>query len=113
MSRENKTSHDYDSKVSMEWKIKIDISKAIRPIKKSRDGVFWIFPLEGWIKINFYGAAKGNPRLAGCGGVIRDENGRFILMVALSMGNQINHLAKAIRAYEVLLLAHQIKCKKF
>jgi hypothetical protein len=40
--------------------------------------VGWRRPGEGWARINTYGAAKGNPGLAGGGGLLRDEGGRWI-----------------------------------
>ena len=39
----------------------------------------WESPLEGWVALNTDGAAKGNPGLAGAGGVIRDHKGEWIL----------------------------------
>ena len=34
---------------------------------------------NGWVKINTDGASKGNPGDAGCGGLIRDEEGRWLV----------------------------------
>jgi len=35
-------------------------------------------PPIGWIKLNCYGAWKGSDTLAGCGGLIRNSNGKWI-----------------------------------
>ena len=40
--------------------------------------VRWEKPQVVWKKLNTDGASKGNPGLAGCGGVVRDENGGWI-----------------------------------
>lgn len=37
-----------------------------------------IFPQAGWFKLNVDDASKGNPGVARCGGVIRDETGYWI-----------------------------------
>jgi len=35
-------------------------------------------PLIGWVKLNCDGAWKGSDTLAGCGGLFRDSDGRWI-----------------------------------
>ncbi|XP_059068697.1 uncharacterized protein LOC131859155 [Cryptomeria japonica] len=65
----------------------------------------WSFPLTGWIKVNFYGAAKGNPGPTGCGGVIRNEAGDYIAVMTLPIGSQTNPLAEPMAAYQVITLA--------
>lgn len=38
----------------------------------------WLFPPEGWFKLNSDGASKGNPGDAGCGGLFRDASGSWV-----------------------------------
>jgi len=38
----------------------------------------WKYPQEGWIKLNCDGACKENGDRSGCGGLLRDANGRWI-----------------------------------
>ena len=45
-----------------------------RIIKRVR----WEKPPPGWANLNTNGAAVGNPGLARCGGLIRDENGAWL-----------------------------------
>ncbi|KAK6115002.1 hypothetical protein DH2020_007271 [Rehmannia glutinosa] len=40
--------------------------------------VTWRVPDMGWFKLNIDGASRGNPGLAGCGGVIRDTQATII-----------------------------------
>ena len=40
--------------------------------------VRWERPPEGWCKLNTDGAILGNPSVAGCGGLVRDEHGGWI-----------------------------------
>ncbi|PKI70141.1 hypothetical protein CRG98_009473 [Punica granatum] len=38
----------------------------------------WERPPAGWLKLNSDGATRGNPGLAGAGGIIQDEHGNWI-----------------------------------
>lgn len=50
-----------------------------RPLSyKSIKRIRWERPPEGWMNLNTDGFSIDNPRLGGCGGVVRDENGRWI-----------------------------------
>lgn len=40
--------------------------------------VRWVPPPPGWVKINSDGASRGNPSPSGCGGLIRDERGKWL-----------------------------------
>lgn len=71
----------------------------------------WSFrPQGGWRWI-FDGPAKGDLGLAGCGGVLRDENGGFISAVVLPLGSQTNRLAKVVATYHGLSMASQLNNK--
>jgi ribonuclease HI len=51
----------------------------------------WAPPPTGFLKLNFDGATKGNPGVAGAGGVIRDSGGTIIRLYAGSIGNSTNN----------------------
>jgi ribonuclease HI len=51
-------------------------------------------PQQGFIKLNFDGAAKGNPGEAGTGGVFRDDRGRTLRIYAMDCGNATNNEAE-------------------
>lgn len=40
--------------------------------------VLWVKPPSGWVKLHVDGASKGNPGIAGYGGVFRDHTGCFL-----------------------------------
>jgi len=46
----------------------------------------WELAPEGWNTLNTDGASKGNPGLAGCGGVLRDDRGEWQWGFAMNMG---------------------------
>ena len=51
----------------------------LRPIK-------WEKPQSGWIEMNTDGSSNESSRIAGCGGVLRDEQGRWIKGFAKKIG---------------------------
>jgi len=54
----------------------------------------WQPPLKNYLKLNIDGASKGNPRLAGSGGVLRNEEGRIILIFHSHLGKATNNMAE-------------------
>jgi len=43
---------------------------------KQRVFIGWRYPPIDWVKVNVDGCSKGNPGVAGAGGVIRDAMGK-------------------------------------
>ena len=58
------------------------------------DLVRWDCPPMDWYKISFHGASKGNLGIAGCGIIIRNENGDRMGSMAIPIGIQTYHVAK-------------------
>ena len=57
-------------------------------------------------KLNFDGASRGNPGLAGFGGLCRDHDGRIMMVFLGSIGQDTNKSAELeglIRGFEVLI----------
>ncbi|KAL0000416.1 hypothetical protein SO802_014197 [Lithocarpus litseifolius] len=46
----------------------------------------WERPTSGWVKLNTDGSSLGNPGMAGSGGVIRDEEGNWLVGFARNIG---------------------------
>lgn len=76
----------FDFWVENQWKLFFDIAQPLKKAKSNREGVIWYSPPSGWFKFNFDGSAKGNTGSTSCGGVLRDHNGRLVLVVVLPMG---------------------------
>ncbi|KAH9296609.1 hypothetical protein KI387_040197 [Taxus chinensis] len=68
-------------------------------------GIKWIPPKDGYFKLNFDGAVKGNPRKAGGGGVLRDSQGKFILAYFFDLGLQSNNVVEAAAMFWGVKLA--------
>jgi len=54
----------------------------------------WQPPLHGFLKVNIDKASKGNPGLAGFGGVIRDEKGQINKIFHGHLGKATNNMAE-------------------
>ena len=71
-------------------------------------GVRWEKPQEGWVKLNTDEASKGNPGLAGCGGVVRNEDGRWIMGFARRIGVTTSFVAELWGLREGLFLCSNL-----
>lgn len=64
------------------------------------------------LKLNIDGASKGNPRLAGCGGILRDSNGEMIMAFSEFLGWGSNNFAEISALLSGLLICYQIGVPK-
>lgn len=79
---------------------------SIEPIEKV-DGIG-----EGWIKVNFDGAFKGNLRIIGTGCVIKDAKDNILILGAKHLPDGTNDAAKCMAVIFALLLARKCEEKK-
>ncbi|XP_065622950.1 uncharacterized protein LOC136064750 [Quercus suber] len=70
------------------------IAKSGRKKQLTSIPVKWNKPPEEWFKLNTNGASSGNPGKVGCGGLIRDCNGRWIKGFSRSIGHASNFVAE-------------------
>ncbi|KAI3465658.1 hypothetical protein Pfo_022321 [Paulownia fortunei] len=56
--------------------------------------VSWNRPPQDWIKLNSDGASKGNPGLAGIGGIVRDEFENLVNAFLVFVGETTNMVAE-------------------
>lgn len=72
-----------------------NISIAPKNVKQSQGR--WEVPEDGWIKLNFDGAAKGNPRETIYGCIARDGSRKVIFSIAdyldISTNNEVEAMA--------------------
>jgi len=63
---------------------------------------YWHPPPQGFLKYNIDGASKDNPGIAGCGGVLRDENGSLLFIFHYHLGRATNNVAKLMALEQCL-----------
>ena len=51
----------------------------------------WQHPPEGGLKLNFDGASRGNPGMAGIGGVLRNQHGEILHIYFKALGESTNN----------------------
>ena len=59
------------------------------------------------MKFNIDGASKGNPGIAGYGGVLRDENGRIHFIYHCHLGRATNNMVELIALEQCLEILKQ------
>ena len=62
--------------------------------KEARETCKWSPPPKGWAKLNFDGADRGNPGIAGIGCIINDDTGKWIAKKSMSIHPTSNNLAE-------------------
>jgi ribonuclease HI len=80
---------------------KITIHNPKVPVLKE---VIWLPPSLNWTKCNIDGASNGNPDIASCGGVFRDNSADFLFAFAEPLGIATSYFAElsaALRAIEI------------
>ena len=62
--------------------------------KEARANCKWTPPPSGWYKLNFDGAARGNPRIVGIGCIINDDCRNWVGKLATPLPPTTNNLAE-------------------
>ncbi|XP_059076608.1 uncharacterized protein LOC131875906 [Cryptomeria japonica] len=74
--------------------------------------VEWAKPKNGWFKINFDGASKGNPSPSGVGFVTQDWEGNIIALGATKLSEGTNNGVKAQAAIEAIKMVEAMDLQK-
>ncbi|KAL4370604.1 hypothetical protein AHAS_Ahas06G0082400 [Arachis hypogaea] len=74
--------------------------------------VGWKPPPKGWLKLNVDGASVANAGKAGCGSLLRDENGKWIAGFTHTIGNCSAFIAELWGVVQGLNLARRLGMKK-
>ena len=98
--------NDWEVGVMNNWNIRNLILDLKNP--NPRESARWDCPPTNWLKLNFDGASKGNPGIAGYGVVIRNSIGDFFSHMAIPLGCQSNHVTKASATLYGLMLAKDL-----
>ncbi|GAU51630.1 hypothetical protein TSUD_414540 [Trifolium subterraneum] len=70
--------------------------------------IIWQPPLFNWIKCNIDGASKGNPGLAGCGGVFRNHVADLLHCIAEPLGIASSYHAELCAVMSAIEIAHRL-----
>ena len=76
------------------------LSRKERDLETEKE--FWHPPPKGYLKCNIDGASKGNPGIAGYGGVLRDEEGIIIFIFHYHLGKATNNMAELMALEQCL-----------
>ncbi|XP_057855640.1 uncharacterized protein LOC131065203 [Cryptomeria japonica] len=78
---------------------------------QSRASCRWHPPGEGWLKLNFDGASRGNPGQVGIGCVVHNWEGKEVASLASPAGIITNNWAELLALVEGLLLCRKLEVK--
>lgn len=84
----------------------LDPKHAPRLVEKR---IRWGRPIQGWMKLNTDGSSLGNPRIARSGGVVRDEQGNWIVGFSRRIGKTTSYLAELSLCLERNFLAVEVE----
>ncbi|XP_059067587.1 uncharacterized protein LOC131858375 [Cryptomeria japonica] len=89
----NKVFSSWDDNIRCNW-IGIKIPPSLGEKTSARANAKWSPPKQGWLKLNFDGASKGNPGASGIENVIRDHKGTIVGKMAMPMPPDANNIAE-------------------
>lgn len=90
----------WDRKMAIAWPmLRPPIEKQLKT-KGSRAQAKWLLPPKGRLKLNFDGASKGNSGLSGAGFIVRDENGKMLLVVSIKLQDGTNKEVECSTLFE-------------
>ncbi|KAL4317675.1 hypothetical protein AHAS_Ahas15G0408800 [Arachis hypogaea] len=72
----------------------------------------WVPPPKGWVKLNTDGSLQGNTRCAGCGGLVRNEDERWVAGFTCRIGSCTASTAELWSVMEGLKLAWAMGMKR-
>ena len=78
------------------------------PVHRTIHRIRWEKPPVGWMKLNTNGSACGKPSVAGCGGVIRNDRGHWIVGFTRRIGATNSFVAELWSLREGLLLCSNL-----
>lgn len=84
----------------------------IKNKKKGKIDKAWVKPKEGWVRVNFDGAAQWNPGPLGAGVIVRDEHGEVLAVAARKLHPGTNNVAEAKEAALQLRIALALDVKR-
>ncbi|GLJ49320.1 hypothetical protein SUGI_1042530 [Cryptomeria japonica] len=68
----------------------------------------WAPPPQGWFKLNFDGASRGNPGIVGIGCIIHSREREEVVAITKPIGSTTNNVVEATAVVEGMLLCHEI-----
>jgi ribonuclease HI len=87
-------------------------SQVCQQRNKQEINVSWIAPPMGWHAVNTDGAAKISDRIAGCGGIVRNNSGAWVEGFAMALGDTTAYMAELWGVFEGLVLAKRLGATK-